>query len=81
MRKETRRLLVLVASFFFSEPVVTMSAACAADEFDEVVSAQLASLDASDALSSAWAACVAEAEAKSKSNGHGTSRKISWGGL
>lgn len=44
----------------------------AADEFEEVVDAQLASLDASDALASVWATCVAEAEA------NGT--RISWGG-
>ena len=57
-----------------------MSAACAADEFDEVVSAQLASLDASDALSSAWAECVAEAENKAKSNGSTSTSTIQWGG-
>ena len=61
-----------------------MSAACAADEFDEVVHTQLASLDASDALSSAWAECVAEAEAKSKSKSNGSgstsTSTIQWGG-
>ena len=44
----------------------------AADEFEEVVDAQLASLDASDALASVWETCVAEAET------NGT--RISWGG-
>ena len=44
----------------------------AANEFEEVVDAQLASLDASDAYASVWADCVAEAEAKGS--------RISWGG-
>ena len=69
---DTRSDQLLVVDVDATIPSENNRMSAAANEFEEVVDAQLASLDASDAYASVWADCVAEAEAK------GT--RISWGG-